>query len=180
MGLLTSLATTAIKSGVDYASNKYAADKKYAADVYGADKRMEQVKTEHLNALTRMGQQHDNTINELNVRHKQDMERIKTQGKYGLGAAGIAGAATTAGAYLKYRNKNDDNNRNGGNKGSGGGIIIPQTKSKGQEAWEQFKRDLNDAGKRSTLMNIVPAASLLSSGAATASGFAGILPMLAI
>lgn len=168
MGLLSNLASSAIKAGVDYASNKYA-----------TDKRLEGIDKEHRNALSRMQVEHDNAMTRINTQHENELTRIKETGKYTLGTAGIAGLATIGGAYLKYGNKGDrDNKSKGPRPGKGPENLV--TQSKGEQAWQEALRHVNDATSNSVFTKVIPATTYLTTGSALATGIAGLLPLLAI
>lgn len=168
MGLLSNLTSTAIKAGVDYASNKYA-----------TDKRLEGIDREHQNALSRMQVEHDNAMTRINTQHANELTRIKESGKYTLGTAGIAGLATIGGAYLKYGNKGNNNTKGEGPRpGKGPESLV--TKSKGEVAWQEALREVNDATKNSVFTKVIPATTYLTTGSALATGIAGLIPLLAI
>lgn len=180
MGLLGTLGSAAINAGVNYASNKYAADKRLEGINLQNQNVLEKVKTEHENSLDRMKQAHQNDLAKLDIQHGYDMDAVHTRGKYDVFNSLISGVSSGVSAGI--RSGLIGKKKDGSKPRNGGGASTSLTTL--DEKWDDLVRQMNGVtgggSQQVPGFSSVPASTLLTTGGALASGIAGVLPLLAI
>lgn len=181
MGLLSTLGSAAISSGLKYASDKYAADKHFDEVLSQNATTMNKVQAEHTNSLFRMKKDHDNLLDRMSIQHGYDLEKEKVRGQYNLLGNVVNGVATGVGAYIKSHPTNGGDKGGKSNGPKTGGSVPTSTVD---DKWNDLVRRMNDAtpyGLRPQPSNFhnLTLPTMLSTGAASASGIAGIAPLLA-